>query len=420
MNKISDKNFIDATLESNITKYEENLRELVSRLDSGELNLSLVRNDDFLPDDGVWRVNSKYTCGEYNVGNLSMVIKEVLASRKVLGNLPFMIPGKEKEIFEEMKNIDYRVGAMYLPVKFRSTKHFTVNTPLMYTGDYNAVKADRKYTVIDSASNFLNSGYAYSLSGHDAYLDVAHEGLNISDDAVVLVDEEEYKRVKTEPIFKKYRFVRYKGDLSTAINMILSERGCLPLKPGMGFGYNNETEDKIVSKLKETCLNNGLLYDQSHGSYYGNGHFTDYVDSENSDYYLAYCEFCNYLINKFPTVNFNSIRNRMACYDIINSVNIHRLIEAIRGYNEYSIRRMNETHEYYVEDRKSITPEISLLFKTTLNNIKSYTSVYGNNFSQYLLDSIKGFFYSGSVSEQVGYANEVNEILDSQKEIVRR
>ena len=102
------------------------------------------------------------------------------------------IPIPQENIDETLELIDKDTGSILLPVKFRSTKHFTVNTPLEVTGDYNTVSLDRTYTIIDNIDSFLSKGYGYSVAYHDAYLDVSHESLPVSLDAVVLIEESKY------------------------------------------------------------------------------------------------------------------------------------------------------------------------------------------------------------------------------------
>ena len=89
----------------------------------------------------------------------------------------FVIPS---EYEEARKKLPKELGYINNPVKFRSTKHFTVNTPLGYTGEYNQVESNRNFTIIDSLDNISRSGYAYSISYFDAYLDITHENLPIS------------------------------------------------------------------------------------------------------------------------------------------------------------------------------------------------------------------------------------------------
>ena len=61
------------------------------------------------------------------------------------------------------------------------------------------VEANRNFTVIDTLDNFLNSGYAYTADYKDAYLDVTHEGLKISEQAIVLISEDKYNTLINDP-----------------------------------------------------------------------------------------------------------------------------------------------------------------------------------------------------------------------------
>ena len=96
----------------------------------------------------------------------------------------------DEEIDQALLQVDKTYGSVLLPSKFRSTKHFTINTPLGATGKYNNVESNRDYIIIDDINTFLSSKYAYSVSYRDAYLDISHESLPISEKAIVLINDE--------------------------------------------------------------------------------------------------------------------------------------------------------------------------------------------------------------------------------------
>lgn len=146
------------------------------------------------------RVASKNTGVEPTKSLLSYMIRQSITCSNlgVIKNEQFWIPPSASELNEELSKIDMNVGMIMGPVRFRSTKHFTINTPLSYTGEYNAVDFNRNFTIIDDISNFLESGYAYTADYRDAYLDVTHEGLKISESAIVLIEESKYSSIMSD------------------------------------------------------------------------------------------------------------------------------------------------------------------------------------------------------------------------------
>ena len=253
--KLSINNVIDTLDEEVIAKYISNVHLLRNKVkdDVNTLRLATIRNDDFFPEDFVWQENSEDTYGEFVSIPLSFALKEAIAKEKMglkdKNEFGFAIPGlyDEDKYNTEMRNLR-GVGNIYTPVKFRTTKHFTMNTPLGYTGEYNQVKSDRKYTIIDSADGVINSPYTYSISGRDAYLDVTHEGLPISSSAIILISEDYFNEIKEDremmELLNKRKLMVYKGDLNVAVNMILTENGMLPFRPGMGIEY-----DELISEI---------------------------------------------------------------------------------------------------------------------------------------------------------------------------
>ena len=142
---------------------------------------------------------------------------------------------------------------LFYPVYFRSTKHFTVNTPLGLASEYNGVPSNRTFTIIDDISNFLSSGYGYSLSLTDAYLDVTHKPLKISDKAFIIISIDDYNKLKNDKeimnMLKERQLIVYKGDLALAINMFLTEKGILPFRTN--HEYDDDLKQIITDSLKK-------------------------------------------------------------------------------------------------------------------------------------------------------------------------
>lgn len=167
-----------------LKKFKNNLSVLIKEVKrKGKIDkFMIIRDDDIFPYDWKWRVASNDTGIEKVHLFLSDEIKKQYALEKA-GIITTMngidIPVPKDTVQDAISKVDKEIANIYLPVKFRSTKHFTVNTPLGATFDYNIVQANRNFTIIDNIDLFLSSGYGYSVSYYDAYLDVTHEGLPI-------------------------------------------------------------------------------------------------------------------------------------------------------------------------------------------------------------------------------------------------
>ena len=248
--QISKDNFIDTTNEENIKKYQENLNNIIrDTKEKGFIDkYVIIRNDDFFPNDYEWILNCKCTYGEYQ--KLVAWRKFNNSSRSLKDFIQKIFKSKAKEEKESVQQEDLY---LFYPVHFRSTKHFTVNTPLGLTGEYNGVSSRRTFTIIDDINNFLSSGYGYSLSERDAYLDITHESLKISDKAIILLSIDDYNKLKHDEkmmaTLSQRQLIVYKGDSSVTINMLLSEKGILPFRTE--FQYDDELKQIISESLKK-------------------------------------------------------------------------------------------------------------------------------------------------------------------------
>ena len=177
--KIENDGYLDTTNANSLERFKHNIKILIEKAKKDKKidKFMIIRTDNFFPVDWEWTVASRNTNIEKVVFALSNELRVKLALDKSKIKSQFNginIPIANDKLNNLMSDIDKYIGAVYLPVKYRSTKHFTINTPLGVTGDYNLVSNDRDFTIIDEIDNFLNSGYAYSVAYHDAYLDVSH------------------------------------------------------------------------------------------------------------------------------------------------------------------------------------------------------------------------------------------------------
>lgn len=406
---ITENNIIDTTKEENINKYKNNLNILINRIkEKGCIDkFVIIRNDDYFPKDFKWKVNSKYTNGEYRT--FLRYHKEITSNKKGF----FLFSNKEevKYINEELK--------LFYPLEFRSTKHFTVNTALSTTGEYNFVPCNRTYTIIDDINNFLESGYGYSLSDKDAYLDVTHEPLEISKNAIILISVDTYNKIKENKELMKQlvsrKIVIYKGDLTLATNMVLTENGILPIRTE--YKYDSDLKEIINNSLENLCLKNNLEYNRPHG--FG-GHFTSYIDQYEESSKLLITDFINYINNVLGNklIDINSINSfkDQAWNEYVDEIGLDKFKTILNDFNKIQIEQLEQRKIKYESDKLNITPQISNLFKETIKLIKenefeiNFTSDYND-----LTKKVIKFYLSPDVNSQVEAALELKGYFNENK-----
>ncbi|MBR1376337.1 MAG: hypothetical protein IJ565_00780 [Bacilli bacterium] len=420
---------LDTNSIQNVQWYKDNLNLLIKEAkEKGYIDrFALIRDDDFLPINSMWYEASKNTGIEKNMLGLSLAIRKKYALEK--NNIKTSIRGVEvpispSKLTQALSSVDKNIGSVYMPVRYRSTKHFTINTPLELTGDYNFVDSNRNFTIIDNIDNFINSGYGYSISYHDAYLDVAHEGLKVSDKAIILIENSKYEDLIKNPEVNKAllnkKVIRYIGDEFMAINMILSSMKILPSKVGDVYAkYDNQIQDILEYSIRKLANDNNLLYDKSHSAIYGKGHFSDYYDSKNTEYNIYLEKFVNYLEEKLSkydlSINESMVTNELYSKSIVNNIDINELLKIIDEYNEQINNEYYENLKEYLLDKEKITPDVSIYFKVINSLIIHYYEEERDNY-QYNLqkeidDYIIEFYQSGNLAKQLLAAQKLALIL---------
>ena len=426
---------LDTKLRANIEKLRHNLEILIKKAkEAGKVDkFMLIREDNFFPTDWEWRVLSKDTNLEMETTSLSYELRKAYVAEQngikqytEHNGIKIPIIGAEKQIMEALLKSDKTFGNVLLPSRFRSTKHFTVNTPLEITGDYNSVTVNRDFIIIDNINAFLESGYAYSVAYHDAYLDISHESLPISEEAIVLIDDEKYDRImsdeKVASELSKRRVVRYKGDSYVAINMVLTEMGVLPSTVGTMYAeYDRETYDILDSSIRNLAQKNNLFFDKGHAGELkpDGGHFSSYYDGKNKDYEKWVEEFIDFLRKRFPEHGELFPENlRLTGAEsqrIVEILGINSLFDAINEYNELARDRINASLEEYKKDRQSITPEIHKQFTETISLINDFYK-HEIRFESYeerlqIEGAIQKFLQGRTVKEQLEASKSVWELL---------
>lgn len=428
-----DGEVLDTTSSENIQKLKHNLEVLIQKTKQEGIvkNFKLIREDDFFPYDDMWMVSSKNTCMQRQCLGLSYAVKKKLALEKAgVNNVinGISLPVDDKVVNDALKGVDKYLASIYMPTHFRSTKHFTINTPLGVTGDYNSVSTDRNFIVIDDINNFISSGYAYSIAYHDAYLDVTHKGLPISPNAVILINQSKYEQMQNDEKLlaelKKRRVIIFKGDETLAINMVLTEMGVLPSQIGMAYAtYDEDLKDIIDSSIKALASSNDLFFDKSHAGKLtpDGGHFSNYYDDMNFAYNAALEELATFLANKFPEhkslFNSRTVSSGINSEEIVDLIGAQYLLDAINEFNQVTLADFNARYSSYQQDRKNITPEIDETFKMTIRLINTF---YMQNVDYRFIEEknklenlIRIFLQGDTVSEQLLASREIIDLINS-------
>lgn len=428
--RIDDNGLIDTNNQKMIDAYRSNLRVLADEvLRSRKIDkFKIIREDNFFPYDSMWRVNSRDTYLEYAKSRIAFAIRSAVKEERIMKmknikidkslgfSIPIRLTEEEKNIIDA--SIDPLLGFVLEPVKFRSTKHFTINTPLEYTGSYNQVSSGRNFVVIDDIDNFCNSSYAYSVDYRDAYLDITHENLPISRNAIYLVSEEKYEELMNNPVMSGQlagkRVIRYRGDLSTAINMVLAQEGVLPYHVGIrDMEYTPELDEIFVESMKNLAASIGVSYSQGHGNMFGKGgHFSDLLDKENNERCIFEREFTEYIKSAIPELK-GVITNIYTEIDLaIRKVGYEPILKAIQDYNANHgknmlkrIRTFDMTH--------TVDSQTHVLFVNTLKTIERLYQE--DEVSVEMENLICAFFHSPSVEEKVAAADKINDLVSQDK-----
>lgn len=432
--KVTNDSVLDTSSLVAIKKMQHNLEILINKVkEEGKIDkFMLIRDDNFLPNHWEWEVNSRNTHFEKLAPRLSIQLRDTIALEKagIINNLDgFELPIDEEDRKKAVAQVDKGLGCINVPVHFRSTKHFTINTPVDVTGDYNPAQAHRNFTIIDPIDSFLTSGYAYSIAWHDAYLDVTHESLPISENAVVLIEESKYHNLIKNPLIanqlKERKVVVYKGEEYMAVNMVLSEMGVLPSQIGPLYAhYDEQLKNILENSIQGLAKKYHLLYDKSHSG--GDGHFTDYFDEKDSNQNKSLNEFVAFLNQKFPNqsemITLRTVCDSYYAEKMIQAIGTKELLHAINEYNQMVQHQFALRHAEYKKNRKTITPQISAVFKHTLHRINQYYEAcefdhFSHEQQKVIENFILHFFQDSTVQEQLLAAKNVWNVLTENKNL---
>ena len=413
--------FLDTTSKEVRAYYIQNLEKLVEEAKrKGSIDkFFLIREDNYFPYEYQWMPTNENTQIELTSTSLSSYLRDEMVQQQFQNpDFDFYIPIPQEEYYKKMKEIPKTLGNILAPAHFRSTKHFTVNTPLGYTHSYNQVESKRKFIILDSIQNFLDSPYHYSIAYHDAYLDVTHEFLPISDQAIVLMSEENYNNSLNDGdlqnALSKRNVVVFKGDESVAINMVLASLGALPSRPGNPYmEYDSETFQILDQSIQDLANNHHMLYDQSHGNVNSKGgHFSDLYDNYYKGNIRFEEEVLEFLKQKYPEYpnlfvyyhTFDDFINSRAYLSLIKKVGWQSIVHTFEEYNQKALMDFQKRRQAYIAERNSITLEQHNVFVKTLDFIKeNFSSFQYLDFKtqSYLQSQMISFFHSFDLQSQL-------------------
>ncbi len=415
----------------NIAIFKHNLATLIARTKAaGKVEkFMLIREDDYFPENWKWRASCSSTIMEEYVLGLSIALRKAYALEKAGINNKMNgleIPVDPKTMAKALSSVDVKTGFVYMPPYFRSTKHFTINTPLEVTGSYNSVSTNRNFIIIDSVDNFLNSGYGYSVAYYDAYLDVSHEGLDISPEAVVLIEKSRFEKLKDNEelmrMLSQRKLVIYEGDETIAINMLLAQMGTLPSQVGNLYAeYDDNLKQIIDSSIMDLAYRNNLLYNQSHAAYINpeNGHFSSHFDDYNNDHIAFLNEFVVFMQTKFPQhkdlFTVSSVNDSSSAEVIVNSIGTEALLEAISEYNQKALQEFKQRKEAYIRNHDKISFESHNAILQTIHLISETYSIdmeFDSPEKKMVLEeTIRRFYQLPTIEEQLEAAKVIWDIL---------
>lgn len=439
--------FLDTSNPHLIEQYKNNLNFLINEANQkGKIDrFALIREDDYLPEDWKWRSNSMYTQMEYSTCFLNGPLIEALCMIKVREKRKSENKDKQRKTFfskhfstkrenfqapivptvEEEKaayeEIDKTTGQVLLPVRYRVTKHFTINTPLSHTGEYNTVSIHRNFIVIDDAKLFFESPYVFTASYVDSYLDTTHEPLPISNRAIVMIPEDRYSQVMKEngKCLAERKVIVFKGDEGLAVNMVLARNGYFPARFGWNYAdYDPKLLDIIEKSMIEKCRELKIPYKIPH-----NNHFSDKLSDNNSEFQIENEKLYIFLQDKFPQcasiipkmpLEYKSLEimenNRKCAERLIEKVGTDALIKVIQEYNELQKQYLEEKIKMY----RSIKVDVEQLsYYRKIAALVRENSV-SQNFTPDIYSSLQKFYEMGNTKEQYVAAQELEKEFEKE------
>jgi hypothetical protein len=450
---------LDTTNPEVIEEYKRNLRSLIAETkNAGQIQkFALIRTDNHLPENWEWHATSMFTQMQKSHCYLTTPIRMKLAAQiverekaeeraakeqrrppkkkgffaRVFGGSEssadvLSMPASQDVLYAALKKVDAEVGYIQAPSRFRMSKHFTVSTPVSYTGEYNAVETNRNFTIIDNADSFFDSSYAFTADYRDAYLDVTHEPLAVSKEAIILIHEDRINELMQDSKIAEQlagrEVVLFRGDdEGLAINMILAEQGVMPSRFGSGkYAVRDLEVDTIIdNSIKQKCQESGIQFGVPH-----NEHYSSELSDESHEFLMVNQELEAFLKDKFPG-HIDIIPDMPLAYSghhetyankLIDAVGIEAVSEALGEFNMQQMQEYTKRNEAYKQQQNEMPEGMKQTFRETSKKIREYfanSDISFNRQTPEMKRLLHGFYRIGSTTKQQLAGEKLNRTLGS-------
>ena len=398
-----DDEVIDTSSPKNITIFKHNLEVLVIEYkQKGFIDkFMLVREDNYFPIDFRWFPIRKETAIKKTVLPISNILRKEYALEKANLNNNSLA----KDIAKALDKVPLDLGFIYTSLDLAVTKHFNIN--------FLAKNKKNDFIIIDKLNNFLENKNGFVLSYEDTFLDVCHGGLDISLEAIILIEKDKYEKFIKDDNFKdllnKRKVILYTGDKSLAVQMVLTEYKVLPYKVNDFYiKYDDEIKEILDNSLKILAQKNNLLDNLKEK------HFTSYIEEYSKDYITSLEKFVIFMQNKFPLYKelFStfSINEEKEARKVVQEIGVDNLLEAILEYNEITLKNFQEKYESYLKEYMNIKEEDKLLFNKVNFLLRKKYDINLNN--KILNKAIYDFYTLPNIEKQKEAALIIVSILE--------
>lgn len=133
-----------------------------------------------------------------------------------------------------------------LSTQYRSSIHFCLNGVVSshMQGNFEG----NPFVIIEPFMEHENDNNILSVRGEDTYF---KDGLQLSNKAVILVDEKYAEKVIDTNIQNDYEIVFYRGDQKTAVDTVLLNMGIVPEIIGKDYIIDSKTSDYISGFIRK-------------------------------------------------------------------------------------------------------------------------------------------------------------------------
>ncbi len=117
---------------------------------------------------------------------------------------------------------------------YRDTKHFTINGISSDIDDciYNSTFTDRPIVIIESFKEKISDNRLVNINPVDTFFDLHDSRMKVSDNAVILINEEVYNNMIKDDVINEYlskmNVVIFKGSITVSTDVVLLSLGIMP------------------------------------------------------------------------------------------------------------------------------------------------------------------------------------------------